>query len=113
VAGSWRGIRAGLRCKKLRRGDLDQAVVRPLLAQSGLANFEPVSPQPWSDCMQKLTTALCVAFFALSGAASHAADPKKAEPAKQSTAKPADKAASAAPGTASAPAAKKEKKGGC
>jgi|APIni6443716594_1056825.scaffolds.fasta_scaffold424271_2 hypothetical protein len=63
--------------------------------------------------MQKLTTALCVAFFALSGAASHAADPKKAEPAKQTTAKPADKAASAAPGTASAPAAKKEKKGGC
>jgi hypothetical protein len=65
--------------------------------------------------MQKLSTALCVALFALSGAASHAADEKKAEPAKQTAAKPADKAASAAPAkaSASAPAAKKEKKGGC
>ena len=45
--------------------------------------------------MQKLTTALCVALFALSGTASYAADEKKAEPAKQATAKPADKAASA------------------
>jgi hypothetical protein len=61
--------------------------------------------------MQKLSTALCVALFALSGATSHAADDKKAEPAKQTAAKPADKAASAAP--AKAPAAKKEKKGGC
>jgi hypothetical protein len=63
--------------------------------------------------MQKMTTALCVALFALSGAASYAADPKKTEPANQTTAKPADKAASAAPAKASAPAAKKEKKGGC
>lgn len=63
--------------------------------------------------MQKLTTALCVALFALSGTASYAADEKKAEPAKPATAKPADKAASAAPATAPAPAAKKEKKGGC
>lgn len=63
--------------------------------------------------MRKLTTALCVALFALSGTASYAADPKKAEPAKPTSAKPADKAASAAPATASAPAAKKEKKGGC
>jgi hypothetical protein len=62
--------------------------------------------------MQKLTTALCVALFALSGTASYAADEKKAEPAKQATAKPADKAASAA-AAASAPAKKKEKKGGC
>jgi hypothetical protein len=63
--------------------------------------------------MHKLTTALCVALFALSGTASYAADEKKAEPAKQTAAKPADKAASAAPAKASAPAAKKEKKGGC
>jgi hypothetical protein len=66
--------------------------------------------------MHKLTTALCVALFALAGTASHAADPKTAEPAKQTTAKPADKVASAAPtapAKASAPAAKKEKKGGC
>jgi hypothetical protein len=103
---------AGSRYHSRPRGDLDQFIVRPLKAISGLANFEPVSPQTWSDCMQKLTTALCVALFALSGA-SHAADPKPAEPAKQATAKPADKAASAAPATASAPAAKKEKKGGC
>jgi negative regulator of sigma E activity len=75
--------------------------------------FDLVSPQPWSDCMQKLTAALCVALFALSGTASYAADEKKAEPAKQTTAKPADNAASAAPAKASAPAAKKEKKGGC
>ena len=47
--------------------------------------------------MQKLSTALCVALFALSGTASYAADEKKAEPAKQTAAKPADKAASAAP----------------
>jgi hypothetical protein len=108
-------MRSGSRCHNRPRGDLDQFIVRPLKAISGLANFEPVSPQPWSDCMQKLTTALCVALFALSGAASHAADPKPAEPAKQATAKPADKAASAAPAQASAPApaAKKEKKGGC
>ena len=46
--------------------------------------------------MRKLSTALCVALFALSGTASYAADEKKAEPAKQTTAKPADKAASAA-----------------
>ena len=63
--------------------------------------------------MQKLTTAVFVALFALSGTASYAADEKKAEPVKQTTAKPADKAASAAPAKASAPAAKKEKKGGC
>jgi hypothetical protein len=63
--------------------------------------------------MQKMSTALCVAVFALSGTASYAADEKKAEPAKQTAAKPADKAASAAPAAASAPAKKKEKKGGC
>jgi hypothetical protein len=75
--------------------------------------------------MRKLTTALCVALFALSGTASYAADPKKAEPAKPTSAKPADKAASAAPaatGGANKPAAatsaepkkeKKAKKGGC
>jgi hypothetical protein len=63
--------------------------------------------------MRKLSTGLCVALFALSGTASYAADEKKAEPAKQTAAKPADKSASAAPAKASAPAAKKEKKGGC
>jgi hypothetical protein len=63
--------------------------------------------------MQKLTTALCVALFALSGTASYAADEKKADPAKQTAAKPVDKAASATPAAASAPAKKKEKKGGC
>jgi len=63
--------------------------------------------------MQKLSTALCVVLFALSGTASYAADEKKAEPAKQTAAKPADKSASAAPAAASAPAKKKEKKGGC
>ena len=62
--------------------------------------------------MKKMTTGLCVALFALSGTASYAADEKKAEPAKQTTAKPADKPASAA-AAASAPAKKKEKKGGC
>jgi hypothetical protein len=104
---------ASLQCKIVRSGDLDQAAFRPPKAPFARPFFEPVSPQPWSDCMHKLTTALCVALFALAGTASHAADPKTAEPAKQTTAKPADKAASAAPAKASAPAAKKEKKGGC
>jgi hypothetical protein len=63
--------------------------------------------------MQKLSIALCVVLLALSGTASYAADEKKAEPAKQTAAKPADKSASAAPAAASAPAKKKEKKGGC
>jgi len=78
-----------------------------------LPSFDPFPSQTWSDRMQKLTTALCVALFALSGTASYAADEKKAEPVKPAAAKPADKAASAAPAAASAPAAKKEKKGGC
>jgi hypothetical protein len=65
--------------------------------------------------MKKLTTAICVALYALSGTAAYAADEKKAEPAKQATAKAGDKAASAAAAAsaASAPAKKKEKKGGC
>jgi hypothetical protein len=69
--------------------------------------------------MKKLTTALCVALFALSGTAAYAADEKKAEPAKQTTAKAGDKAASSPKAAASAPAAtasapaKKQKKGGC
>jgi hypothetical protein len=62
--------------------------------------------------MKKLIMTLCVALFALSGTAVRAADEKKAEPAKQTTAKPGDKPASAAD-AASAPAKKKEKKGGC
>jgi hypothetical protein len=62
--------------------------------------------------MKNLITGLCVALLALSGTAAYAADEKKAEPAKQTTAKPADKAASTAD-AASAPAKKKEKKGGC
>lgn len=62
--------------------------------------------------MKNLITATCVALFTLSGTAAYAADEKKAEPAKQTAAKPADKAASAAP-AASAPAKKKDKKGGC
>jgi len=62
--------------------------------------------------MKKLTTAICVALFALSGSLARAADEKKAEPAKAETAKAGDKAASAVP-AASAPAKKKEKKGGC
>ena len=67
--------------------------------------------------MKKLTTAICVALFALSGNLAHATDEKKAEPTKATTAKAGDKAASAAApasAPASAPAAKKkEKKGGC
>jgi hypothetical protein len=90
---------ASLQCKIVSPGDLDQAVFRSPKAPFARPFFEPVSPQPWSDCMHKLTTALCVALFALAGTASHAADPKTAEPAKQTTAKPEAK--------------KKEKKGGC
>ena len=69
--------------------------------------------------MKKLTTAICVALFALSGSLAHATDEKKAEPTKATTAKAGDKAASAAaPASASASASaptakKKEKKGGC
>jgi len=67
--------------------------------------------------MKNLTTAICVALFALSGSLAHAADEKKAAPANATTAKAGDKAASAAApasAPASAPAAKKkEKKGGC
>jgi hypothetical protein len=65
--------------------------------------------------MKKLTTAICVALYALSGTAAHAADEKKAELAKPMTAKAGGKAASAASAAAatSAPAKKKEKKGGC
>ena len=70
--------------------------------------------------MKKLTTALFgalfVALFALGATAAHAADAKaKDEPAKAASAKATDKAASAADKTAaaSAPAKKKEKKGGC
>jgi hypothetical protein len=62
--------------------------------------------------MKKLSMAICVALFALTGTAAYAADEKKAEPAKQTTAKSADQPASAA-SAASAPAKKKAKKGGC
>jgi hypothetical protein len=62
--------------------------------------------------MKKLTTAICIALYALSGTAAYAADEKKAEPAKPVTTKAGDKPAPAA-SAASAPAKKKEKKGGC
>ena len=45
--------------------------------------------------MKKLIMAICVALFALSGTAAYAADEKKAEPAKTTTAKAAAKPASA------------------
>ena len=59
--------------------------------------------------MKKLTLALCVALYSLSGTSAYAADQAKAEPAAS---KAGDKPASAA-APASAPAKKKEKKGGC
>lgn len=62
--------------------------------------------------MKKLIMALCVALYALSATLAYGADEKKAEPAKQASAKAADKPASAA-SAASAPAKKKDKKGGC
>jgi hypothetical protein len=96
VLRSLTGTPASLRRRNAPPGDLDQPAFRALKDTIALPSFEPVSPQPWSDCMRKLTTALCVALFALSGTASYAADPKKAEPAKPTSAKPADKAASAA-----------------
>jgi hypothetical protein len=83
---------------------------------------DELSPNPWSDCMKKLITAVSVALFALSGTAAYAADDKKkAEPAKPAASAPAAKGAASAPAakaapvatSASAPAKKKEKKGGC
>jgi hypothetical protein len=78
----------------------------------------------WSFSMKNLTTALCVALFALSAGTAYAADaPKKEDPAKaaakstdkaasSASAKDAGKAASAATATPTT-AKKKEKKGGC
>ena len=72
--------------------------------------------------MKKPITAVCVALFALAAPATHAADDKKkTEPAKAAASAPAAKGAASAPAakaapaatTASAPAKKKEKKGGC
>jgi hypothetical protein len=73
--------------------------------------------------MKKLITAVCVALLALAGTTTYAAeDKKKAEPAKAAASAPAAKAAASAPAAkapaaataaASAPAKKKEKKGGC
>jgi hypothetical protein len=105
----------------LRFGAVDASKIRRVDGFRCSFRDKP-SLNPWSDLMKKPITAVCVALFALAAPATHAADDKKkTEPAKAAASAPAAKGAASAPAakaapaatTASAPAKKKEKKGGC